>query len=208
VCSSPWTRVSRVATRDAAKFFFSSLSELTSVQSFCASASATPRASIMSKRYASAQYTRVYEDPEDRKRKEFENDDSLFAGMPYAKQGMSALACCTLVLMLLARMAHHATMVDAEHSERAFFDPTRAFDKQNKKLVDMRMSADEKDEAFFQRRGVAMNPLQAGADIRGEGDRYGFDAPKNQVRARVRRRPPPPASRTRAALPSLTRRPR
>ena len=73
----------------------------------------------MSKRYASAQYTRVYEDPEDRKRKEFENDDSLFAGMPYAKQGMSALACCTLVLMLLARMAHHATMVDAEHSERA-----------------------------------------------------------------------------------------
>ena len=35
----------------------------------------------MSKRYASAQYTRVYEDPEDRKRKEFENDDSLFAGM-------------------------------------------------------------------------------------------------------------------------------
>ena len=45
----------------------------------------------MSKRYASAQYTRVYEDPEDRKRKEFENDDSLFAGMPYAKQGMSAL---------------------------------------------------------------------------------------------------------------------
>ena len=45
----------------------------------------------MSKRYASAQYTRVYDDPEDRKRKEFENDDSLFAGMPYAKQGMSAL---------------------------------------------------------------------------------------------------------------------
>ena len=44
----------------------------------------------MSKRYASAQYTRVYEDPEDRKRKEFENDDSLFAGMPYAKQGMTA----------------------------------------------------------------------------------------------------------------------
>ena len=162
----------------------------------------------MSKRYASAQYTRVYEDPEDRKRKEFENDDSLFAGMPYAKQGMSALACCTLVLMLLARMAHHATMVDMEHSERAFFDPTRAFDKQNKKLVDMRMSADEKDEAFFQRRGVAMNPLQAGADIRGEGDRYGFDAPKNQVRARARRRPPPPASRARSALPSLTRRPR
>ena len=81
------------------------------------------------------------------------------------------------------------------HSERAFFDPTRAFDKQNKKLVDMRMSADEKDEAFFQRRGVAMNPLQAGADIRGEGDRYGFDAPKNQASARARRRPPPSASR-------------
>ena len=42
----------------------------------------------MSKRYASAQYTRVYEDPEDRKRKEFENDDSLFAGIaPAAAKG-------------------------------------------------------------------------------------------------------------------------
>ena len=34
----------------------------------------------MSKRYASAQYTRVYEDPEDRKRKEFENDEGKAEG--------------------------------------------------------------------------------------------------------------------------------
>ena len=59
----------------------------------------------MSKRYASAQYTRVYDDPEDRKRKEFENDDSLFAGMPYAKQGMSTGSLHDSLLPFLSSQA-------------------------------------------------------------------------------------------------------
>ena len=144
----------------------------------------TPRASIMSKRYASAQYTRVYEDPEDRKRKEFENDDSLFAGMPYAKQGMSASP---------AARSSHAARADAHHatwwtwSTLSAPSSTRRARSTSRTKSSSTCGCRRKDEAFFQRRGVAMNP-PAGAV---SGARA---TAMTSTRRRTRRAPAPAAA--------------